>query len=70
MVLGSFQCRGVLLLWHIVGQGHAVLAAGAGWVGCFFFFFFFLGGGMGGGHLAYPIFPFLMPHLLGNDWTY
>ena len=30
MVLGSFQCRGVLLLWHIVGQGPAVLAAGAG----------------------------------------
>ena len=30
MVLGSFQCRGVLLLWHMVGQGPAVLAAGAG----------------------------------------
>ena len=29
MVLGSFQCRGVLLLWHMVGQGPAVLAAGA-----------------------------------------
>ena len=29
MVLGSFQCRGVLLLLHIVGQGSAVLAAGA-----------------------------------------
>ena len=29
MVLGSFQCRGVLLLWHIVGQGPAVLTAGA-----------------------------------------
>ena len=32
MVLGSFQCQGVLLLLHIVGQGPAVLAAGAGWV--------------------------------------
>ena len=21
MVMGSFQCRGVLLLWHVVGQG-------------------------------------------------
>ena len=31
MVLGSFQCRGVLLLLHIVGQGPAVIAAGAGW---------------------------------------
>ena len=28
MVLGSFQCQGVLLLLHIVGQGLAVLAAG------------------------------------------
>ena len=37
MVLGSFKCRGVLLHLHIVGQGPAVLAAGAGWVGvCFF----------------------------------
>ena len=35
MVLGSFQCRSVLLLWHIVGQGPAVLAAGAGRVGLF-----------------------------------
>ena len=39
MVLGSFQCQGVLLLWHVVGQGPAVLAADAGWVGCFFYFF-------------------------------
>ena len=30
MVLGSFQCWGVLLLLHVVGQGPAVLAAGAG----------------------------------------
>ena len=37
MVLGSFQCRGVLLLWHMVGQGPAVLAADAGRVGFFFF---------------------------------
>ena len=41
MVLGNFQCRGVLLLWHMVGQGPAVLAAGAGWVGYVFFVFFF-----------------------------
>ena len=33
IVLCSFQCRGVLLLLHIVGQGPAVLAAGAGRVG-------------------------------------
>ena len=36
MVLGRFQCRGVLLLWHLVGQGPGVLAAGAGRVGFFF----------------------------------
>ena len=46
LVLGSFQCRKVLLFWHIVGQGPAVLAAGAGWVGyvlsfLFIYFFFF-----------------------------
>ena len=29
MVLGSFQSRGVLLVWHKVGQGPAVLAGGA-----------------------------------------
>ena len=40
MVLGSFQCRDVLLLWHIAGQEPAVLVAGAGWVGCFLCFFF------------------------------
>ena len=40
MVLGTFQCRGVLLIRHIVGQKPVVLAAGAGWVGCSFFFFF------------------------------
>ena len=54
MVLGSFQCRGVLLLWHMVGQGPAVLAAGAGRVGCFFFLIFL-------SCLSYL--PFLMPHL-------
>ena len=46
MVLGSFKCRGVQLLWPMEGQGPAVLSAGAGSVGCFFvclfvFFFFF-----------------------------
>ena len=41
MVLGSFQCRGVLLLLHIVGQGPAVLAAGAGRVGYIFFLYIF-----------------------------
>ena len=39
MVLDSFQCRGVLLLLHIVGQGPAVLAAGAGRVGYIFYSF-------------------------------
>ena len=39
MVLGSFQCRDVLLLLHIVGLGPAVLAAGAGRVGYIFIFF-------------------------------
>ena len=39
MLLGSFQCRGVLLLLHIVGQGPAVLAAGAGRVGYNFYIF-------------------------------
>ena len=39
MVLGSFQFRGVVLLLHIVGPGPAVLAAGAGLVGCIFLIF-------------------------------
>ena len=39
MVLGSFQCRGVLLLLHIVGQGPAVPAAGVGRVGYIFYNF-------------------------------
>ena len=38
-MLGSFQCRGVLLLLHIVGQGSAVLAAGAGRVDYIFYIF-------------------------------
>ena len=38
-VLGSFQCRDVLLLLHIKGQWSAVLAAGARRV-CWFFFFY------------------------------
>ena len=62
MSLGSFQCRCVLLLWHMVGQGPAVLAAGAGQVGCFFFLFFF------SSCLSYL--PFLMPYLLGDGWTW
>ena len=44
MVLGSFQCRGILLLLHIVGQRPAVpavLAAGAGRVGHIFYFIIF-----------------------------
>ena len=41
MVLGSFQCRGILLLLHIVGQGPALLAAGAGQAGYFFIFFIY-----------------------------
>ena len=39
MVLGSFQCRGILLLLHIVWQGPAVLAASAGRVGYIFYIF-------------------------------
>ena len=39
MVLGSFKCRGVLLLLHIVGQGPALLAAVAGRVGYIFYVF-------------------------------
>ena len=34
----NFQCRGVLLLWIIVGQGHIALALGAGG-GLFGYFF-------------------------------
>ena len=51
------QCRGILLLLHIVEQGPAVLGAGAGWVGyiyIYIFFFFFI------------CLPFLMSCLLGG----
>ena len=30
MVLGKLQCRGVLLVWIVVGQGPTALAMGAG----------------------------------------
>ena len=30
MVLGNFQCRGVLLIWIILGKGPTVLSVGAG----------------------------------------
>ena len=59
MVLGSFQYRDVLLLWHMLGQGPAVLAAGAGRVGCLLFC---------SSRLSYL--PFLMPHLSVDGWTY
>ena len=32
-VLGRFQSRSVLIRWHMVGQGPAVLAADAGRMG-------------------------------------
>ena len=54
MVLGSFQCRGVLLLWHMVGQGPAVLSAGVGQVGCLF-----------SSRLSHL--PFLIPHHVLGD---
>ena len=38
-MLGSFQCWGALLLWHMVGQEPAVLTSVAGRVGFFFIFF-------------------------------
>ena len=47
----------------MVGQGPAVLAAGAGGVGCFFFFFFFFSCFFLS-RLSYL--PFLKPHLLGD----
>ena len=37
-MLGSFQCRGVLRLLHVVGQGPVVLAAGSGRVGYIYIF--------------------------------
>ena len=39
MVLGRFQCQGVLLLWDMVGQESTVPAAGAKRVGCSLSFF-------------------------------
>ena len=39
MVLGSFQCWGILLILQIVGQGPAVLAVGAGRVGYILYIF-------------------------------
>ena len=47
---------GFLLLWHMVGQGPAVLAVGAGRVGFIF-----------SSHLSYL--PFLIPHHFGDGWT-
>ena len=41
MVLGSFQCWGVLLLLHVVGQGSALLAAGVGRGGGGLYFYIF-----------------------------
>ena len=35
--MGIFQCRVVLLIWIIVGQGRIVLAVGAGGGCCIFF---------------------------------
>ena len=39
MVLGSFQCRGVLLLLHMAGQGSAVLATVVGRMGYILYIF-------------------------------
>ena len=49
----NFQCRGVLLIWTIVGQGPIVLAVGAGG-GCLdifklFYLFSFLSPSFGDG---------------------
>ena len=38
-MLGSCQCRGVLLIWMKVGQGPTAIVADAGW-DCFAVFFF------------------------------
>ena len=42
MVLVNFQCRGVLLIWIIVGQGPIALAEGAGGFFSPLFYHFFL----------------------------
>ena len=94
MVLGSFQKQGVLLLWHMVGQGPAVHAAVGGWVGgwCWvassagtsYYFCIWQGRGLlcmqqvGDVWAVFFILfssplsclPFLMPHLLGDGWTF
>ena len=41
MVLGSFQCQGVLLLWHMVGQGACCACSKCGKGGLFIYIFFF-----------------------------
>ena len=56
MVLGSFQCQGVLLLLHVVGQG--LLCLQQVWDGWAIFFIFFI------------YLPFLMSCLLGDGWTW
>ena len=38
----NFQCRGVLLIWLIVGQGPTALAVGAGGVSLDIFTFIYL----------------------------
>ena len=49
MVLGSFQYRGVLLLWHMVGRALLCLQqVRDGWAVFYIFLF----------HLVYPIFLF------------
>ena len=40
-VLGNFQCRGVALIWIIVGHGPTVLSVDTGG-GCLSYFLFFL----------------------------
>ena len=41
MVLGNFQCQGVLLLWHMVGQGACCACSKCGTGGLFLYIFFF-----------------------------
>ena len=41
MVLGSFQCQGVLLLWRMVGQGACYACSRCGTGGLFFIYVFF-----------------------------
>ena len=61
MALGSFQLPGRPTTLALVGQGPVVLAAGAGRVGYLFYIVF-------SSRLSYL--PFLMPHLLGDGWTF